>query len=123
MKYPKKKKLPKPISIDSKVIEYFRKQIMLFYGDDVSYEMVVQSFYFCLGQLSVLSNFDKNWYAPLLNSDGVLNSEASTMNREMIIEGIAILQTGYEYPNGRCSKKYAAFFADLFERSLSLQRA
>lgn len=116
--YLKKQKIKKPVFVDSEIINQWQKELFSFYGFDVQSHIIIKAFYFSLGQLSVIDN--KSFF-PFLDSDGNMVNLQSTMKREMLIDAIALLTTGYEFPKNKGNKKYSVFFEKLLDSSLLSQ--
>lgn len=114
-KYQKYRKVAKGISIDYLVINQWKDELEKFYGFNLTEEMVIRAFYFSLGQLYKM---DEKTLYPLLDENGSMVNFESTMKREILIEAIGLLQTGYEFPKNIKSQKYNIFFAEKLESSL-----
>lgn len=113
--YSKFKKIANRVSVDILVIKEFKEELEGFYGFQFTEQMVINAFYFSLGQLYRMDN--KSFF-PFLDENGNMINIKSTMKREMLIEAISLLETGYEFPKNNNNKKYSSFFENNFNTSL-----
>lgn len=114
--YQKHRKIARSVSLDYRIINLWKDELEKFYGFNLTEEIVIKAFYFSLGQLY---RMDEKTLYPLLDENGNMVNFESTMKREILIEAISLLQTGYEFPKNIQSQQYNTFFEEKLESSLA----
>ena len=114
-KYSKFRKIANKVSVDNLIIKEWKTELEKFYGFNLTEEIIINAFYFSLGQLYRMNS--KSLF-PLLDENGNMINIQSTMKREILMEAISLLETGYEFPKNSNGKGYCGFFEKNFDISL-----